>query len=65
MPEQKFMTVKQAADYLGTNRQKISTLIKRGVLTPLGNPMDTRQKLIPVEQIEKMKQFQGLVSNGI
>lgn len=54
------LTVQEAAKYLGTTRQKVSRLIARGVLTTEENPLDTRQKLISREQLERLKTYKDL-----
>jgi len=51
------LTVKEAATYLNTTRQKISRLIARGVLVTEENPLDTREKLISKAQLDKLKEF--------
>lgn len=53
-----FMTVQEAAKYLGTTRQKMSRLIARGFIATSTNPLDTRQRLISMEQLESLKVFQ-------
>lgn len=51
------LTVKEAAEYLNTTRQKISRLLKRGVLQAEVNPMDTRYKLIKRADLDKLKEY--------
>lgn len=53
------MTVGQAADYLGVSRTKVWKLIGEGILSPVTNPLDKRQKLVPAEQIERLAQMRG------
>lgn len=50
-------TVKQAAEYLGVTRQKIHQLLKDGELHPDKNPMDKREKLIPIAELDRLKQY--------
>jgi hypothetical protein len=50
-------TVMQAATYLGVKRQKIHQLIKDGALIPENNPMDKRQKLLDMTQLDRLKDY--------
>lgn len=57
-PRKKEMyTVQEAADFLGVSRIKISKLLRDSVLTAETNPLDTREKLIRLEQLERLKGF--------
>ena len=53
----KFMTVQEAAKYLGVSRAKISTMLKQGDLTAVVNPLNQRQKLIEISQLTQFKNF--------
>ncbi len=57
-PERKKVyTVQEAADYLGVSRVKISKLLRDKVLTAEINPLDSREKLITLKQLDKLKSF--------
>ncbi len=55
--EKELLTVQQAADFLGVSRIKISRLLKNGTLLAKPNPLDSRQKLIPREQLDSLKPY--------
>lgn len=48
------LTVTETARRLGVSRHKVWTLIKEGTLPTRGNPLDKREKLIPVEAVERL-----------
>ena len=48
------LTVTEAARRLGVSRHKVWALIKDGTLLARANPLDRRQKLIPVEAVENL-----------
>lgn len=50
------MTVREAAGYLGVSRTKIWTLIKEGSLPAARNPLDKRERLIPLSAIQRLQQ---------
>jgi excisionase family DNA binding protein len=49
------MTVGEAREYLGVGRQKMTELIKRGVLTTHPDPLDKRMRLILSADVEKLR----------
>jgi transcriptional regulator with XRE-family HTH domain len=51
------LTVKEAATYLGTTRQKISRLLKNGALKSEDNPLDNRYKLIDLVDLDRLKVY--------
>lgn len=51
------LTVNEAASYLGVNRVKINTLLRRGVLKAETNPLDARQKLVSRQQLDALKEY--------
>ncbi len=51
------LTVEEAATYLKTTRQRIGRLIRRGVLIPEASHIDSRKKLIPIEQLNKIMSY--------
>jgi len=53
----KLISVKDAAEFLGVSRMKISKMLKSGALVAEVNPLDTREKLIPIEQLELLKGY--------
>lgn len=57
MPNPKFMTVQEAANYLEVSRAKISAMLKQGELTAVTNPLNQRQKLIEISQLTLLKNF--------
>lgn len=50
------LTVLAAAQYLGVSRDKLSRMIKSGQLEAHSNPLDARQRLISVRQLDKFRQ---------
>jgi excisionase family DNA binding protein len=57
LDETKYYTVTQAAEVLGVSRWKIWKLIDAGELPAEPSPLDRRQKLIPVADVARLKQF--------
>jgi hypothetical protein len=49
------MTIAQAATYLGVSRTKVWKLLNEGRLSASVNPLDHREKLIPLQQVERLK----------
>jgi excisionase family DNA binding protein len=49
------VTVSEAARLLGVSRSKIWSLLREGVLTARSNPLDRRERLIAVEEIERLR----------
>jgi hypothetical protein len=57
------LCVKDAARYLGTTRQTISRMLRKGLLEAETNPYDTRYKLISTDKLERVKEYlQGIKS---
>ena len=52
-----YVSISDAADALGLTRQRIWQLCQRGDLTPIPNPLDLRERLIPAEQVERLRPF--------
>jgi Helix-turn-helix domain len=52
---EELLTVNEAAERLGSNRVQIWRLIRDGLLEAKVNPLDRRQKLIPLSAIEKLE----------
>ncbi len=50
-----YMTMREAQEYLGISKVKISKLVKEGTLKTKGNPLDSRVKLVKREDVEKLK----------
>jgi excisionase family DNA binding protein len=50
------LTMTAAARQLGITRTTLRRLVREGVLPTLDNPLDRRQRLIPVSAIEQLKQ---------
>lgn len=57
--ERQQVTVGEAAELLGTTRQKVRRLILKGVLPATQGTIDARQKLIPVEAIRALLEREG------
>jgi excisionase family DNA binding protein len=52
---QQAVSVKEAAAYLGVSRSKIWILIKEGALPARENPLDRRERLIPLSALETLR----------
>jgi hypothetical protein len=52
---EELLTINEAAERLGSNRVQIWRLIRDGLLEAKVNPLDRRQKLIPLSAIEKLE----------
>ena len=59
-----FLTVRQAAEYLGVSRNKIWRLLRDGRLEAYRNPRDDRVKLVRREALEELRQPQKLSAEG-
>ncbi|HET9111962.1 MAG TPA: hypothetical protein VFN78_14125 [Ktedonobacterales bacterium] len=55
--EEQYLTASSAAKELGTTRAKIAKLIKSGVLPHIPNPLDGREKLVPLSAIDRLRQM--------
>jgi excisionase family DNA binding protein len=53
------VTVTEAAQMLGTTKEKIARLVKQGVLTVRPSIVDGRRRLIPRAQIERILREEG------
>lgn len=50
-----YMNLKEAREYLGVSRVKMTKLVKDGVIQTIKNPLDSRSSLVKKEDIEKLK----------
>lgn len=58
MDEQpRYYTVRQAAQALGVSRWKMWKLLESGTITTEANPLDKREKLIPIGQVEQFASY--------
>ena len=48
------LTITETAQRLGVSRHKVWTLVKDGTLPTRRNPLDKREKLIPVDVVERL-----------
>ena len=48
------ITMTEAAQRLGVSLVKVRSLVREGVLPVRDNPLDKREKLIPVDAVEKL-----------
>jgi len=48
------VTLKEAARRLGVSRHKVWLLVREGTLPARQNPLDKREKLIPVSAVEEL-----------
>jgi hypothetical protein len=48
------LTITETAQRLGVSRHKVWTLVKEGTLPTRRNPLDKREKLIPVDAVERL-----------
>lgn len=53
------MTVSKAAELLGVSTRKVSRLISKGEIEWRVNPLDNRQRLIPLSEIERLNRAAG------
>jgi hypothetical protein len=60
METREYLTVQGAAETLHTNRRRIWQLIDEGELHPIPNPLDGRSKLIPTDEIERLRVFAAI-----
>ena len=66
------LTVGEAAEYLGVSRTKVWTMVKEGVLMAAQNPLDKREHLIPLHDLQQLRNRKrrpyprtvGMVSDG-
>jgi len=67
MEEQpRYYTVRQAAEVLGVSRWKMWKLLEAGTIKAEANPLDKREKLIPVGEVEQLARYtqKGAVPKG-
>lgn len=57
MTNDEWLTINEAAEHLQTNRVKIWRLIKAGRLEVRENPLDRREKLIPLLAIQELERL--------
>jgi excisionase family DNA binding protein len=55
MSQSEFMTVGEAAAYLGVSKPKMTRLIHAGMLPTLENKLDLRSKLVRRADVEALK----------
>ena len=49
------VTITEAARRLGVSRNKVGTMVRDGQLTAWQNPLDKRERLIPLQSIEELR----------
>lgn len=54
---EEMLTVKETAARLGVSRVKVWRLVKEGALESRVNPLDRRERLIPVQALEQLESF--------
>jgi DNA-binding MarR family transcriptional regulator len=50
-----YMNLKEAREYLGISRVKMTKLVKVGVVKTTPDPLDSRSQLVKLEDIQKLK----------
>lgn len=50
-----FLTLNDAAEYLGISRMKLWRLVKAEKLTATTNPLDSRERIIRKSELDKLK----------
>ena len=50
------MTIREVAQYLGISRTTVWNMIKKGELPATQNPVDKRERLVPVAAVEQLKE---------
>jgi len=56
MAEQTLITVGEARDILGVSNHTVARLVKEGHLKTVDNPLDRRQKLVALAEVEALAQ---------
>ena len=56
MHERRRVGVMEAAELLGVSPMTIRRLVREGALQVYSNPLDRRQKLVNVEDLERLRQ---------
>ena len=49
------LSITEAAERLGVSRVKVRALVKEGTLPAMTNPLDRRERLIPLSAIEQLE----------
>jgi excisionase family DNA binding protein len=62
--ERDTVTVKEAAEILGTTKEKVARLVKQGILSSEVGVIDARRHLIPRAQLERLLSKEGRPSGG-
>ena len=63
---QKLIPMKKAQEMLGVSKMKMYEMVKEGVLSSVPNPLDKRQKLVPVNEVKRLRQqFAPLMAEEI
>jgi excisionase family DNA binding protein len=57
MADEEWLTINEVAERLQTNRVKIWRMIKTGRLVARENPLDRREKLIPVSAVQELERL--------
>lgn len=52
-----YITMGEAADVLGLDRRQIRRLVQRMDIEQLESPLDARQRLIRVSELERLRPF--------
>jgi hypothetical protein len=63
--DMEYVTIGAAAEALGVNRRRIRELIQGGELEAITNPLDRREKLIPLPEIERLEKFARSVKKDV
>ncbi len=56
MPGSEMLTVQEAAEYLGVSRFKLARLIRDGELVTYTTPLDRRQRLLRLSDLDALKE---------
>jgi hypothetical protein len=70
--ERRAVTMREAATFLGVSPTKMWQLVKQGILSTEPNPLDRREKLVRIEDLERIRASKprprptsiGIVSDG-
>lgn len=57
MAEDEWLTINEVAERLHTNRVRIWRMIKAGLLEAHENPLDRREKLVPLAAVEELERL--------
>ncbi|MDD5700836.1 MAG: helix-turn-helix domain-containing protein [Dehalococcoidales bacterium] len=50
-----YLNLKEAREYLGISRVKMTKLVKDGVLKAIPDPLDSRSMLVKKDDVEKLR----------